>query len=352
MKLVIVSLALAALVSAQNSTLIPSNITSPCSAFLDSLNSDSTLSTCVQPLINATSSFSPVAGLNLSSSDIDWTLASLCKSTSGCSDSTIRTWLSKFYAACPTELASVDGYNADVRELYDILYVVNPLKQAVCAIDSANQDYCVNQILASNSTASSSSTSASASASASAGNSSFVSLAAAFDPVAFAADNLYIAITSKASQLSKRMLNLLSPRQSTTQQTAFATIITPNTTTYRSTNLAFLFLQPDMASSALCTPCTREIMVAYIKWESTMPYALGLSSSPILGGQSKLWSAINDTCTTSYVGAITSEAGTFVSSANSTSGAASRFATVEGGQALATAAVGVAFVAGAMALFA
>jgi hypothetical protein len=61
-------------------------------------------------------------------------------------------------------------------------------------------------------------------------------------------------------------------------------------------------------------------MVAYIKWESKQPYALGLSQSPILGGQSALWSAINSTCGSAYVNAITSEVGTF-STAGSTGGA-------------------------------
>ncbi len=52
----------------QNLTLIPSNIGSSCSSFLTTLNTDSSLSSCVGSLINATQSFSPT-------SDARWTTA-------------------------------------------------------------------------------------------------------------------------------------------------------------------------------------------------------------------------------------------------------------------------------------
>ena len=339
-----------------DSSLIPSNITTSCSTFLNQVNSDTTLSACVQPLINATSSFSPTIGSNLSSTDTNLTLATLCNTNSGCSDSIIRSLLSSFYSSCSDELTSSAGYNAQVRELYDILYVVNPLKGAVCSIDSSNQDYCVHEIIASQggTTSKASSTASAASASASGNATMLVNFANThtWSPVSFAAENLYITITTSASALTKRFLNLISTRDAA-QSVNLGAIITPNSTTYRTTNLPFLFLQPDMSQSALCTPCTREIMVAYIKWESAYPYALGLSNSPILGGQSSLWSAINSTCGGGFVNAITSEVGTFAvsSSGNSTSSADSRLFAASG-QALATAAVGIAFVAGAMALFA
>jgi hypothetical protein len=133
------------------------------------------------------------------------------------------------------------------------------------------------------------------------------------------------------------------------QQSSFATVVTPNTTTYRTTNLPFLFLQPSFTSSQLCTPCTREVMVAYIKWESAVPYALGLSASPILGGQIELWNAINSTCGTTFINAINAEVGVIDAASNITSSAEAVF---QGSSAATTAVVGVAFVAGAMALFA
>jgi len=350
MKYTLLSLALAAVVGAQsNSTLIPANISSSCSDFLTKLNSDTTLSSCVQPLINATASFSPTSGANLTENDIAQTLATLCETTSGCSDSTIRTWLSGFYSSCSAELTSPSTYNSQVRELYDIVYVFQPLKGAVCSIDSSNQEYCVNEIINETKTSSnSSSVSANATASGIANSTTLVTvLNTSFSPIQFAADNLYI-IISVASQTAKRAFELFSARD--TQSVNMATVITPNTTTYRSTNLPFLFLQPTMPASSLCTPCTREVMVAYVKWETGFPYALGLSASPILGGQSALWNGISSTCGPSFINAINAEVGQFATSSNgnsTVSSAESRW-NAPGGSAAVTAVVGVAMVAGAM----
>lgn len=368
----VVALALAGGVAAQNLTLIPSNIGSSCSSFLTTLNTDSSLSSCVGSLINATQSFSPTSDAKMDNSTINYTLATLCKATPGCSDSVVRGFLSQFYAACMNELTSAQNYNAQVRELYDVLYVVNPLKGAVCAINSANQDYCVNEIIAAergSSPSSSAVSSASASASGSASGSASASAASAsasatgrpanstvliaglpsaFNPVAVAANNLYITISNSAASLTRRML-AGRQAQGGVAQSAFATIVTPNATTYRTTNLPFLFLQPDYTSAQLCTPCTREVMVSYIKWETAVPYALGLSASPILGGQLDLWNAINSTCGTAYVNAIMSQVGVLSSTGNSTSGALPTF---NGNGAATTAIAGVAVVAGAMALFA
>ncbi|KAK4685901.1 hypothetical protein P7C73_g4231, partial [Tremellales sp. Uapishka_1] len=322
MKLALVALAVAGVVSAQNSTLIPSNVTTTCSTFLTKIDSDTTLQNCISPLINVTSSFSPTSTSNLTTDTINYTLASLCKNTDGCSDTTVRQWLSDFYTACSTELTSTTGYNPQVRELYDIVYVINPLKNAVCAIDSANQDYCVNEIRASllssaNSTAAGTS------------NTTLLSLVAldTTSPVAFAAANLYISISSTANSLTRRFLSTISPRADAQS----VNIITPNATTYKTTNLPFLFLRPSSPSAALCTPCTREIMVAYIEWEYKVPYALGLSASPILGGQSALWSAIKSTCGTTFSTAIVSQAGSLSANTTSTSAASERVWTSVGG---------------------
>ncbi|KAL7421296.1 hypothetical protein Q5752_004181 [Cryptotrichosporon argae] len=339
--------ALAAVVRANtNSSLIPSNITSTCSVFLGELNADTTLASCVAPLINTTASFSPTSTANVSSSTIDYTLASLCADSAGCDDSTVRTWLTKFYSSCTNELTNTTGYDSSVRELYDILYVFQPLRNAVCSVDSSNQDYCVNEIRSAeqsanstttSATATSSTKSASASASATAGNSTFVSLiatSAVANPIALASEYLYVALDT-ASSLSRRFLPTLAQRAA--DQASFETVITPNATTYRNTNLPFLFLQPDMSSTALCTPCTREVLVAYIKWEAATPYALGLNQSPILGGQSALWSAIGTTCGNAFTSAITSEAGVYSTSSSTTSGAGRLAGSVLGAGAIAAA---------------
>lgn len=93
-----------------------------------------------------------------------------------------------------------------------------------------------------------------------------------------------------------------------------------------------------MSQSALCTPCTRGVFVSYIKWETQNPYAIGLANSPILGGQNKLFSAVNKTCGASFAAAIQQEAG----SGNAQSGGAGQRAGVP---AMATLALGaLAFV--------
>lgn len=250
-------------------------------------------------------------------------------------------------------MTSATEYNSQVRELYDVLYVVNPLRKAVCAIDSGNQEYCVKNIVTSqsNSSASASASGSASSAESSASASGSVMLssfaASTWEPIEVAANNLYISISVPVSDLSRRFLKSFGARQDSgeaVQQQTFASVITPNTTTYRNTNLPFLFLQPTMAAASLCTPCTREVMVSYIKWETAFPYALGLSQSPILGGQSELWNAINSTCGQSYVKAITTEVGITASAFNSSNGALSQFATGHNG--------GLASVVGFAAVFA
>ena len=89
-------------------------------------------------------------------------------------------------------------------------------------------------------------------------------------------------------------------------------------------------------------------MVSYIKWETAFPYALGLSQSPILGGQSELWNAINATCGQGYVKAITTEVGITASAFNSSSGALAQYAVGNGG--IGSVVVFAATIAGAVAL--
>ncbi|WVR08993.1 hypothetical protein IAU60_006053 [Kwoniella sp. DSM 27419] len=354
MRYAVLALAAAGLVSAQtnsSSVFIPSNITTSCSTFLNTLNTDGSLSTCVTPLINATASFSPDSQANYTEDSINFTLAALCKKQAGCSDSTIRGWLADFYSQCYTELTSTTEYNSDVRKLYDILYVVNPLKGAVCSINSSNQEYCVNEIVA-NEKSGVNTTAPAHNGTAAGNNTLLVNFAAAdsiLTPVQVAAQNLYVEISAGASSLSKRLVDTVLSRRQQAQNVNMATVIAPNVTTYKSTNLPFLFLQPDMASSALCTPCTREVFVAYVKWETQVPYALGLKQSPILGGQSALWNAINSTCGQPFINAIMSQVGAYAS--NFSSGAERTAIVGQNGVAGVTVMVGATFAAGLASLF-
>ncbi|RXK38160.1 hypothetical protein M231_04534 [Tremella mesenterica] len=320
--------------NSQNITLIPTNITSSCTNFLTSLNSDLTLQSCIGQLINITSAFTPTSSgsPNVSQSDINFALAAMCNDKAKCQDNVIRGWLSQFWSTCNVELTSSGQSNSQVRDLYDLLYAFNPMVAAVCAIDSANQEYCINEIKQpSSSSASSSSASSSAPSASSTGtddvvtgisNNTLLATVTTFDPVELAREYLIIPLTS--TSITKRLLSLsLFKNRDSAQVVEAATLNTPNTTTYRNTMLPFLFLQPDMKAAQLCTPCTREVMVSYVKFEAAYPYTMGLASSAILGGQPKLWNAINGTCGPNFIAAIMSQVGLSSSLATNGNGSAS-----------------------------
>lgn len=330
--------------------MIPSNISTSCTTFLNTLNADNTLASCVTPLIEATASFSPAVESSLSQTNITSTLSTICKSaaaansTTGCSDGVIRSWLAQFYQNCQAELTDAVNYSTAVRELYDLLYVVNPLQAAVCAKNSGTQKYCVLEIVAS-------AANVTANATATANGTTLVSFAAVdgWNPVAFAAEHFYI-LTKTSTSLARRVLSYVVSRQDASETesagaanatspnaTLADTLIQPNVTTYKTTNLPFLFLQPTMSAAQLCTPCTRAVLVAYVKWEARQPYALGLSQSPILGGQLALWNAIEKTCGSAFTQAVTTEAGV-LAAGNTTSAAASPAGVAKGAVVLAVAA--------------
>lgn len=98
---------------------VPSGISKSCSEFYTSKLQASTspLSSCLNTIINATSSSSP---------DLD----TFCSSTSSCTDTNFRATLSSFYAACSPELTS--DSNKDVIEHYDALYALAPMRTAMC----------------------------------------------------------------------------------------------------------------------------------------------------------------------------------------------------------------------------
>jgi len=271
--------------------LIPTGISQGCSSFLDSLNSNSNLTACTSPIISATSAFGPGANSSdPSSSDVTSALNTLCSSSafSNCPDSTIGGQLSAFYSACSAELTS--SPNANVTRIYDTLYVLTPLRQAVCSKDD-NGQYCVTQATNGLNTST-------------------------------GVGNVDIAVPgsvqAKISNLYYSSTNALSRRDDSNTTAA----LIPNTTTYHDTNLVFLFLQPSMSSSTLCTACTRSILTPYITFESNRPYAPGLTNSPLMSGQTALVSAIQSQCGSSFLSGAVQAAGGI--SSGILSGAASR----------------------------
>ncbi|KAI0758941.1 hypothetical protein C8Q74DRAFT_1300986 [Fomes fomentarius] len=268
----IAATALFATVALAQSNLIPVGISSPCSAYLNKFNSDTSLSTCTSSLITATGAFAPSTNASASTTtpsaaQVKSALAAVC-SASTCEASTIRSALADFYQACPDELSTG---NRDVIRIYDVLYTITPLKNTICS-KGDNSEYCVTDIA---STISKSSTELSNVAK-------------------------YVAQSSTAS-------SALSRRADAAQVVAS---VTPNTTTFANNNLVFLLLQPELPKEKLCQTCTRNVITSYISFESDTPYAPGLSSSQLLAGQSALYQAVQNTCGSNFLsGAVAAAAG-------------------------------------------
>jgi hypothetical protein len=240
---------LTAVALAQN-TLIPSNISDTCKTFLNTLDADKTVAACTSALVDATSAYAPGsdATKNPSSAKVTSTLSGLCAASidTACPDTLIGDKLTSFYSSCKDELTS--NVNNDVFRNYEVLYNILPFRTALCTKDDA-------------------------------GN--------------------FCAVGSK----------LPSSTDETTLQKALTVstsgVVLPSSETIRDSGLLFLFTQATAASSDLCTSCTRKIMNAYTTYEGKQPFGPGLGKSILLANQTTLYTAISNTCGSSFL----SEAG-------------------------------------------
>jgi hypothetical protein len=182
-----------------------------------------------------------------------------------CPTSVFASQITAFYAACSEELTSKP--NADVVKIYDILYVVPPMREALCSKDDSG-NWCV---------------------------------ASAAAPAGSSADSLQAALYTKNGET-----------------------YTPNTSTFTSNNIPFLFLNPD--TTDLCTTCTRNVLNAYIKHESNLPYASGLNKSPLLGKQGELFTSVTEKCGDNFMNSEVKAAGGLSSGSNSILGGSSNAA--------------------------
>jgi len=238
-------IALASGAFAVNSSYIPSGISPGCYSFLATLDQDQVLNTCTSSLVAATSAYAD--SKSVPSSQLSSTLSNLC-GDSQCSNPYIRGQLMQLWTSCTDELSG-SSPNAQVEELYDILYAFLPLRAAVCTTDPSKNNYCVSNL------------------------------------------------GSATPASSKR--GSLAARDSDP-------VIDP--TAISNSGMPFLFALPSSPSSQLCTPCTKGVMQAYVVWEARSPYALGLTQSPLLHGQYALWQAIQSKCGESFISAITNNA--------------------------------------------
>lgn len=288
--------------SASSSTLIPSGLSAGCSTFLTALNSDATLSACVTPLLTATNA----AAISSNASSLATSLDALC-AAEGCSNTFVRGRLTDFYGNCSAELAD-EGQTA-VRSMYDILFTVVPLKEVVCTKDADSGSYCVSALSANGTAAASSSSTSNGTAAATNGTNVVLSNAAAVQgssasPAQFAGAHLSVGSLASTFALSAAKRALAPSSAVTTGSDGTY----PNATTYRSTNLPYLFIQPSDPASVLCSSCAQAVFTAYAGWETQTTYALGLAESPILGGQADLWAAADSTCGSTWIAGIVNAA--------------------------------------------
>jgi hypothetical protein len=263
---------------------------------LNTLNSASDLNSCLATFTNATSAFAPGSNTTTSSAAITSALNNLCASSvsTACPESLIRTQLTSFFTACSAELTT--GAVADVVKMYDVLYAILPMTTAACS-KGDDGSYCVLAPVTTTREVSDD-----------VGGSSLQ-----------LSDLLSLLYTDDNSALKRRAVQVAA--------------IVPNTTTYHDTNLPFLFLKPSLDATTLCTTCARNVLTAYINFESNIPYAPGLSNSQILSSQNDLYSAIQSKCPAGFLsgavqaaGGISTGGGVFSSAAHP--GASSEYKTV------------------------
>jgi len=250
----LVATAVAVQAASSNSTTnpyIPTDISSGCSTFLNTLNSDSDLPACTKALITATSAYGP-GGTSGSASKaaVSSTLDTVCASTA-CPSHLIAGKLASFYSACSAELTS--SPNTEVKTIYDTFYALLPLVGALCAKDDSGASCAL---------------SAPASAA-----------AAALEPA--------LAVSASSSVV----------RRDGTTAAAFL----PNATTIAANNILFLFLNGTLPKAQLCTTCTRNILSSYISFESKTTYAPGLAQSVLMLGQSAIYSGVLNTCGSDFM---------------------------------------------------
>ncbi|KAI6112055.1 hypothetical protein EDD16DRAFT_1883292 [Pisolithus croceorrhizus] len=262
---------LCTVVLAQSSSnpLIPQGISSGCSNYLTQLDS-SNFTSCTSPIISALSQYTPGGNASTSLSSINAALNSVCASSvkAQCPDNVVSAQLSSFYAACSAELTSTP--NSDVKRMYDTIYVLPPLRTAICS-KSDNGQYCAAQL---------------------------GSQSGKVDAVTQG---------SNPSSLEQYLYTTQSGSSVTRRDSSSALI--PNVTTYEDTNLVFLFLEPSTDSTTLCTSCTRSILTSFITFESNTPYAPGLNNSVIMGGQTALYNSVQSTCGTNFLSGAVQAAG-------------------------------------------
>ena len=262
--------------AAANVSAIPSNVSATCQTFLSTLNSDTQLDACTKPLLAATKYYS--SNSTDSAAQLDSTLADLCSTNTGCDANIIRQRLDEFWQNCHTDLQS---NNAVVQAMYDNLYMITPLVNSICSKDQ-NNDYCLKTI-----------------AKAAASSSRVAKTRRDLDED-----------EAEDEEESTETVEELSRRQSTSAANLGGLYNETETTGSANTNAAFLFISSSSPKSILCSRCTQLILASYIKFETSIPYAIGLRTSQILAPQSDIYKAAKTDCGHDFVAQVNKIANT------------------------------------------
>ncbi|KAG8905795.1 hypothetical protein FRB99_008220 [Tulasnella sp. 403] len=271
------------------SYVIPSGVSDACSKFLKGLDSDPTFTGCMDPLLAATSAFMPSSDPSShNTASVSAALNTLC-ATNGCSDTYIRNQLTNFYTACKAELTGPNP-NENLIVTYDVLYIMAPFKKAACTKDTSSSPptYCVLK--------------APSSAASPSNMNSNNTLGVANNAVV--TDSSSDAALVNAAIDDVQQNGVITYSAPTRRRDQAVVQYGPNTQVYRENGVMYLFTLATMDKSNLCTTCTKLVLAAYAAWESTVPYALGLVNSPMLGGQGDLWKTTQQTCGQTFMNAV------------------------------------------------
>jgi hypothetical protein len=156
----------------------------------------------------------------------------------------------------------------EVRNIYDVLFSLLPLQTSICSKDDSG-DSCVRGPSTS---------------------------ARDFDEDA-------------SLSLSEKILALLYIKKDNGALTRRDPDIVPNMAAIAQNNLPFLFFTPNLSDAQLCVTCLRQVLTAYINFESNVPYAYGLNNSILLGGQSALYTAVQSKCPANFLSGVVQAAG-------------------------------------------
>jgi len=236
--------------------LIPQGISSGSSTFMNSLDSDPQILSCTKAYTSAVNNFGVGSDSgSATASAVTSALNTLSSSLSASPESLLRSKLTDFYTACPNELTS--SPNSDVIRAYDVLYVLHPFSRAVTSKDDSGT-YCVLAIgSSSNSTK------------------TLLSSSSTGEP----SDGLWTSLNANGNS-----------RRGQEQ------VIIPNVQEFKTLNLVFLGLQPTLPADQLCKTCTRNVLNAYIQFMSNIPYAAGPANSPLMSGETELYTAVQQKC--------------------------------------------------------